>query len=86
MPNFALNYWLSLFSICSTAEDHVTDIPGPIRCTIEKVNENGVSQLWRLISVLISTDENTFHNIFKCLSKWKVTPSYLKGYIFRELN
>merc|ERR1719312_66398 len=26
----------------STAEDHVTDIPGPIRCTIEKVNENGV--------------------------------------------
>merc|ERR1712126_555715 len=26
----------------STAEEHVTDIPGPIRCTIEKVNENGV--------------------------------------------
>merc|ERR1719210_388141 len=52
----------------STAEGHVTDIPGPIRCTIEKVNENGVylldNGIYLFLYVGLAADPSFIQDVF----------------------
>merc|ERR1719278_1564248 len=52
----------------STAEDHVTDIPGPIRCTIEKISENGVylldNGIYLFLYVGLAADPSFIQDVF----------------------
>merc|ERR1711899_485144 len=52
----------------STAEEHVTDIPGPIRCTIEKISENGVylldNGIYLFLYVGLAADPSFIQDVF----------------------
>merc|ERR1719414_622235 len=52
----------------STAEEHVTDIPGPIRCAIEKISENGVylldNGIYLFLYVGLAADPSFIQDVF----------------------
>lgn len=54
--------------IISTAEEHITELPDPVRCTIEKINENGVylldNGIYLFLYVGLSADQSFIQDVF----------------------
>jgi len=52
----------------STAEEHITELPNPVRCTIEKINENGVylldNGIYLFLYVGLAADPNFVQEVF----------------------
>jgi protein transport protein SEC24 len=52
----------------STAEEHITELPNSVRCTIEKINENGVylldNGIYLFLYVGLAADPNFVQEVF----------------------